>query len=475
MSGESLDLHMPSGVPRRAGKRLAGIAGALVVMAGVLGLSALSPASAASAASAAGTLQGSHVLKPHGQQVVGAVRGKHKLPKPAIAGAANASFSSTNWDGYALTNTSNTNTTTFNSVSATWVQPAVKCNAGSSVGSSWVGLDGWLSSSVEQGGSDAECLNTMTPTYFLWWEMFPFNSVQDVVQINAGDTIHGSVTFDTTTNMFDIVITDETLHKGLSESIACQADMNGCPRSSAEVISEDTGGGSNVDGLFLLPKYSTETYTSASVTDVNGHVGTLSNSAWVANSVTEISSDDVTKQTVSALSPDGSSFSTAWREYSGDGVTVQVDYKALTVSPKTQELDIELEVVNTGDTPVDLSAVRPEYWFSEDSGSPLEFACDFATVGCSNVDGVFFSGIGTPANADTEVVLEFGSGAGTLAPGANSGEIEFRVFHSDFSTMTQTNDYSFNAADTTITPNPNIDSLIVGSGLNWGVPPLSSL
>jgi cellulose binding protein with CBM3 domain len=211
------------------------------------------------------------------------------------------------------------------------------------------------------------------------------------------------------------------------------------------------------------------------VTDVNGNTGTLSNSAWVANSVTEISSDGVTKQTVGALSPDGSSFSTTWKQYSGDGVTVQVDYKALTLAPTTQELDIELDIVNTGNTTVDLSAVRPEYWFSADTGSPLEFACDFATVGCSNVNGVFFSGIGTPPTADTEVVLEFGSGAGTLAPGASSGEIEFRIFHSDFSTMTQTNDYSFNAADTTLKPNPNIDSLIVGSELNWGVPPPSSL
>jgi hypothetical protein len=40
--------------------------------------------------------------------------------------------------------------------------------------------------------------------------------------------------------------------------------------------------------------------------------------------------------------------------------------------------------------------------------------------------------------------------------------------------MTQANDYSFNAADTTVTPNPNIDALITGSGLNWGNPPPSS-
>jgi hypothetical protein len=38
--------------------------------------------------------------------------------------------------------------------------------------------------------------------------------------------------------------------------------------------------------------------------------------------------------------------------------------------------------------------------------------------------------------------------------------------------MTQANDYSFNAADTTLTPNPFIDLFVVGEGeANWGVPP----
>lgn len=408
---------------------------------------------------------------------VGPARGVHKLLAPQVAGRSNASFTSTNWDGYTVTNTANTNTTTFNSVSATWVQPAVTCNAAGSLGSTWVGLDGWLptSTSVEQGGSSAQCINSVTPSYFLWWEMFPFNAEQDTVQINAGDTIHGSVTFDTVNHVFDIVITDETLNKGLSESIACQPDMGGCPRSSAEVISEDTGGADNIDGLFSLPNYGTATYTNASVTDVNGNTGALSNPNWVTNDVTEVSSEGITKQTVGALSPDGSSFSTTWKQYEGDGVTVRVDYKALTTAPKTPELDVELDVVNTGTNPVDLDQLVPEYWFSdEDPGSPLEFACDFATVGCANITAGFREGTGTPSTANTEAIIRIAPGTGTLAPGQSTGEIEFRIFHQDFSQMTQTNDYSFNAADTTLTPNPFIDSLLVGEGeANWGVPPPS--
>jgi endoglucanase len=177
---------------------------------------------------------------------------------------------------------------------------------------------------------------------------------------------------------------------------------------------------------------------------------------------------------VGPLSPDGSSFSTTWKQYEGDGVTVRVDYKALTVAPTTPELDIELNIVNTGTSPVDLDQLVPEYWFSdEDPGSPLEFACDFAAVGCANITGDFRTGIGTPSNATTEAFLRIG-GTGTLAPGQSTGEIEFRIFHQDFSQMTQANDYSFNAADTTLTPNQFIDSLIVGEGeANWGVPPPS--
>jgi hypothetical protein len=418
----------------------------------------------------------------HDVASVGRARGVHKLPAPQVAGrnaGTNASFTATNWDGYTVTNTASTNTTTFNSVSATWVVPKVTCNAAASFGSTWVGLDGWLpgSAGVEQGGSSAQCVNSVTPRYVLWWEMFPFNAEQDTVQINAGDTVHGSVTFDAVNDVFDIVITDETLNKGLSESVACQPDMGGCPRSSAEVISEDTGGSAQgIDGLFALPNYGTTTFTNVSVTDVNGHTGTLSNPNWVTNNVTEVSSIGVTKQTVGVLSPDGSSFSTTWKEYMGDGVTVQANYKALTLAPTTPELDIELNIVNTGDHRVFLGDIIPEYWFSdEDPNSPLEFACDFATVGCANVSATVENGFNNQpptANSVAALSFELGSAIGQPLEPGQSTDIQFRIFHADFSQMTQANDYSFNAADTTLTPNPLIPLFVVDEGgANWGVPP----
>ena len=58
--------------------------------------------------------------------------------------------------------------------------------------------------------------------------------------------------------------------------------------------------------------------------------------------------------------------------------------------------------------------------------------------------------------ADHYLQLSFGSGAGSLAPGGNTGGIQNRIYQANFATMTQTDDYSFNAADSGFTANPHI-------------------
>src|ERR1035438_10402374 len=59
---------------------------------------------------------------------------------------------STNWSGYAAT------TGTYTSVSASWTQPKGTCTSGDQYAAFWVGLDGYSSSSVEQTGSEVDCV-----------------------------------------------------------------------------------------------------------------------------------------------------------------------------------------------------------------------------------------------------------------------------------------------------------------------------
>jgi len=239
-----------------------------------------------------------------------AALGQHLVQAAHPVGAASSvtDYTSNNWDGYFATAPSHHRD--FTAVSATWTQAAVKCTSTKAASAGfWVGLDGWWNDEVEQGGSEARCLNGV-PHYNVWWEMFPFNSIQDSFAIHAGDTIHASVTYHHTSKMFDIVVQDRTSGQTLTKDTRCQPGQHGCPRSSAEIISEDIGhtGG----GLFPLPDYGTEAYTTASVTNTHGHTGTLSSSAWQLGHVTEVT-DGVTKQTTSALAQNGTSFTTTWK------------------------------------------------------------------------------------------------------------------------------------------------------------------
>ena len=77
---------------------------------------------------------------------------------------------STNWSGYAGT------TGTYTSVSASWTEPTGTCSRGDQYSSFWVGLDGYNSSSVEQTGSEVDCVGR-TARYYAWYEMYPSASV----------------------------------------------------------------------------------------------------------------------------------------------------------------------------------------------------------------------------------------------------------------------------------------------------------
>ena len=71
-----------------------------------------------------------------------------------IAGhGRNATTTSTNWSGYAVTGANGS----FHSVSASWTEPTATCTGSAKYASFWVGLDGFSSNSVEQTGTDSDC------------------------------------------------------------------------------------------------------------------------------------------------------------------------------------------------------------------------------------------------------------------------------------------------------------------------------
>jgi hypothetical protein len=201
---------------------------------------------------------------------------------------------SSNWSGYADTNG------TFTKVSASWTQPTGTCSRGDQYSAFWVGIDGYSSDTVEQTGSEVDCIGR-TAQYYAWYEMYPGPSENYSNTVEPGDHFNASVTYDGGEN-FTLTISDTT--QGWTEST--EQSLGETPDlSSAEVITEapcctDSG------GILNLTDFGTVSYTSATA---NGEaIGTSSldpEQIYIADS--EGRAEDSTSSLTS-----GEDFSNTW-------------------------------------------------------------------------------------------------------------------------------------------------------------------
>jgi hypothetical protein len=243
---------------------------------------ALSPALAAGSAAAATATAHSHPT---------AVRSGGPRLHAGISNAAE----STNWSGYAA------NSGTYTSVSASWVQPTGTCTSATRYSSFWVGLDGYGSSSVEQTGTDTDCVNGK-PQYYGWYEMYPANSYSFGSTVKAGDHITASVVYQGS-NQFELTLADTTQNW----SVSTTQTLAGAARSSAEVIIEAPCC-TNSGGILPLADFGT---VNISNSVVNGSpIGNFS-----PTQIIMVDSSGRDKDTVSSLSS-GENFSATWQRAS---------------------------------------------------------------------------------------------------------------------------------------------------------------
>jgi hypothetical protein len=128
-----------------------------------------------------------------------------------------------------------------------------------------------------------------------------------------------------------------------------------------------------------------------------------------------------------------------------------------------------LKLFNTGSVSVTLSQVDVRYWFTRDSGaSTFQTACNSATVGCSNLtyDSTAFTP--TRPGANSYLHVGFLGAAGSLGTGAAT-EVLTGVAQTDWSTLVETNDYSY-GTNTTYADTTKVTAYVYGN-LVWGVEP----
>ena len=130
------------------------------------------------------------------------------------------------------------------------------------------------------------------------------------------------------------------------------------------------------------------------------------------------------------------------------------------------------QVVNTSASAVPLSSLTMRYWFTNESPSdPLAFNCDWAQVNCSNITGRFVVLSPARSGANTYLEISFGAGAGSVAAGQNSGEVQTRVHHANWSNFNTTETYSFISDPSFVYKDTQTVTLYQGGALIWGVEP----
>jgi hypothetical protein len=130
------------------------------------------------------------------------------------------------------------------------------------------------------------------------------------------------------------------------------------------------------------------------------------------------------------------------------------------------------QVINTGTDAVPLSSVTMRYWFTNETpADPLVFECDWAQVSCSNITARFVVLPSPVSKANTYVEISFKAAAGSLAPGQNTGEIQTRVHHVNWSTFNTTETYSFISDPSFVYKDTQTVTLYQNGALAWGVEP----
>jgi hypothetical protein len=221
---------------------------------------------------------------------------------PAMLVVAN---NSGNWAGYVALGEG------FSSATGSWNVPTVTCSSGASTYSSqWVGIDGVTDSTVEQIGTESDCLDGV-PTYRAWYAMWGDSAVNggDAVevsdsadQLTPGDAMTASVSL--SGSVWTLTISDTTAGWQFSTDISSPSPAP--QQSSAEWIVERPLQGNT---LAALSDFGTASFTGAAASNsaASGPISAFTN---VPSAIVDPSS--TTLATPGPLTPSGTGFSVAW-------------------------------------------------------------------------------------------------------------------------------------------------------------------
>jgi hypothetical protein len=218
----------------------------------------------------------------------------------------NENGTSSNWSGYAayVAAPKRSSSPTFNAVEGSWAVPKVVASASADTYSStWVGIDGYSDSTVEQIGTEQDWDNGV-PEYYAWFEMYPLGAYEIThFPIKPGDTISAEVQY-TSNGSFKLSIANITEKVSFSTTQRLQSAQ----RLSAEWIEEAPWW----NGVLPLADFGTVNFSNCYASLSNGTEGAIDGWAWNYDQLIMETSNGTVKALPSRLSSNGEAFGITW-------------------------------------------------------------------------------------------------------------------------------------------------------------------
>jgi hypothetical protein len=222
-------------------------------------------------------------------------------PDSTAGSRGSAQVGSYNWSGYADTAAPGT----FTAVSATWRQPATICSPEQRLTSTWVGLDGFSDSTVEQDGTLAYCFEGQA-AYYTWWEMYPGGTVTVGSAVRPGDLIKASVT--ESAGSYTLSVADLSHRSNSFSTVQPCAPAGSCQDSSAEWIAERPAFSIGIAPLSVFTPW----LVSSATRTANGTKGSIGSGPGATGITMVDATQTYALDNISGLRFGGTSFSARW-------------------------------------------------------------------------------------------------------------------------------------------------------------------
>lgn len=310
------------------------------------------------------------------------------------------------------------------------------------------------------------------------------SSERCLVEDGSASRVYGCVPTNTTCSPMCVGNGDQFLQTQ-ARTCADGQCRNGCTGNGNYCTSDQTctlvaGQGQSSAACYGTPPHDTGGMGASSQT-------TISSSSSASSYSSESSSSSGSSMSgVSTITSTSASTSTSVAANADDAgppcttCTLTLEYEAVATGDLVTAISFDVQITNNGMGAQDLTQMTIQYYFNGDGAGGFMYQINDAYIETPNtvpyyqalmtsdVLGTFTSLSPAIAAADTVFTISFSSG--TLgADGTLTVDVQFAA--SNYSTaFTQSNDYSYDGADTTFSPNPDITVELSGATV-WGMPP----